>query len=184
MKMLLVNGSPRANGNTSELVNRFLMNIGNKAEVEEVRIFEKDIKGCKNCGACRKAVLRTHCAIEDDMTALYEKFLSSDVIMLASPIYMWQFTPCTLAFLNRLHALCRSEDIADNDMAGKKMAVLITLGAEEEVADYAANGLRDLCEYFSIDYKGDLRIPYAEKERISSGEYDGAVKEFAAKVLG
>jgi len=184
MKMLIINGSPRANGNTSELVKQFLRSIGNKAEVEEVHIFEKDIKGCKNCGACQRAVLKTHCTIADDMSALYEKFLSSDIIVLASPIYMWQFTPCTLAFLNRLHCLCQSHDFSYNDMAGKKMAMLITLGAEEEVADYAANGLRDFCEYFSIDYRGDLRIPYAEKEKISSGEYNEKVKEFAAKVLG
>ncbi|MCL2295726.1 MAG: flavodoxin family protein [Methanomassiliicoccaceae archaeon] len=184
MKVLIINGSPRAEGNTSELVKRFMMNIGNKAEVEEVRIFEKDIKGCKNCGACQRTVLKTHCAVNDGMAEMYQKFLSSEITVLASPIYMWQFTPCTLAFLNRLHGLCHSKDFSYDAMAGKKMAVLITLGAEEEVADYAANGLRDLCEFFQMEYRGDLRIPFAEKQRISSGEYDEKVKEFVGKALG
>jgi len=184
MKVLLINGSPRANGNTSELVNRLRIAAGNKAEIEEIRIFDKGIKGCMNCGACQKSVPGTFCVIGDDMSALYEKFLGSDLTILASPIYMWQFTPCTLAFLNRLHCLCRSEDFSYNDMAGKKMAVLITSGAEEEVADYAVKGLRDFCEFFSIEYKGDLRVPFAKKEKISSGECDEKVKEFAAKVLG
>ncbi len=184
MRMLLINGSPRANGNTSELVKRFLDNVGNKATVEEIRIFEKDIAGCKNCGSCQKNVLKDHCTIKDDMSGLYPKFLSSDIVVIASPIYMWQLTPCTLAFLNRLHCLCRSEDFSYNEMEGKRMALLITLGAEEEVADYAANGLRDFCEFFKIDYKGDLRIPFAKKERIASGEYDEKVKGFAKKILG
>ena len=184
MKMLIINGSPRAEGNTSELVKQFLKKIGNKAEVEEVRVFEKNIRGCKNCGACQKAIFGTHCIIEDDMVRLFPKFLSSDITVIASPIYMWQFTPCTLAFLNRLHCLCHSEDFSYNVMAGKKLAVLITLGAEEEVADYAVNGLRDFCEFFSIDYKGDLRVPFAKKEKIEAGEYDDKVKEFAAKMLG
>jgi multimeric flavodoxin WrbA len=145
MKMLVINGSPRDDGNTSELVKRFLENVVKKAEIEEIHIYEKNIKGCKNCGACQKTTLKTHCTINDDMCAIYEKFLSSDIIVLASPIYMWQFTPCTLAFLNRLHCLCHSLDFSYNDLAGKKLAVLITLGAEVEVADYAANGIRDLC---------------------------------------
>ena len=184
MKMLIINGSPRADGNTSELVKQFMKNVGDKAEAEEVRIFDKDIKGCKNCGACQKSVLKAHCAVRDDMTDLYQKFLSSDIAVLASPIYMWQFTPCTLAFLNRLHCLCHSEDFSYNEMEGKKMAALITLGAEEEVAGFAANGLRDFCEFFKIDYRGDLRVPYAKKEKISAGEYNEAVKKFTAKVLG
>ena len=182
MKMMIVNGSPRAEGNTSELVRQFLKNVGNRADVEEVRIFGMDISGCRNCGACQKATLGTHCAVKDDMTGLYQKFLSSDVIVFASPIYMWQFTPCTLAFLNRLHCLFRS-DHSYNAMEGKKIALLVTLGAEEEVADYAANGLRDLCEYFCMEYKGDLRVPFAEKTKISSGEYDPGLKEFADRVL-
>ncbi|MDR1955118.1 MAG: flavodoxin family protein [Candidatus Methanoplasma sp.] len=183
MKILLINGSPRTNGNTSELVNRFLDEIGNKASVEEVRIYGMDIKGCRNCGMCQKTILEEHCAIGDGMSGLYRKFLSSDLIVLASPIYMWQFTPCTLAFLNRLHGLCHSKDFSYNAMAGKKMAVLITLGAEEEVADFAVNGLREFCEFFSVEYKGDVRVPFAVKERISAGEYDKEIREFATKIL-
>jgi multimeric flavodoxin WrbA len=183
MKVLIINGSPRKKGNTSELVKQFQKSVGKKAETEVVYIYEMDIKGCKNCGTCQKTILDTHCTIDDDMADLYEKFLSFEMIVLASPIYMWQFTPCMLAFLNRLHCLCQSEVSSYNEMKGKKMAVLITLGAEEEVADYAENGLRDFCEYFKIDYKGDLRIPYAEKERISSGENAGAINEFATKIL-
>jgi multimeric flavodoxin WrbA len=185
MKMLIINGSPRDGGNTSELVKQFLKETGNRAAAEEIHIFEKNIKGCRNCGACQKTVMEAHCTISDDMSGLYQKFLSSDITVLASPIYMWQFTPCTLAFLNRLHCLCHSADFSYNDMDGKKMAVLITLGAEGEVADYAANGLRDFCEFFRIDYRGDLRIPFAdaEKERLSAGKYKKELKEFAANIL-
>jgi len=184
MKMLIVNGSPRAEGNTSELVKQFLKNVGNKAKAEEAHIYDMNIRGCKNCGACQKTVLKTHCTINDDMSTLYEKFLSSDIVVFASPIYMWQFTPCTLAFLNRLHSLCHSGDFSYNGMERKKIAMLITLGDEEEIADYAANGIKDFCDYFRMSYMGDIRIPFAEKERIASGEYNEKVKEFVERVLG
>ncbi|MCL1978967.1 MAG: flavodoxin family protein [Methanomassiliicoccaceae archaeon] len=172
MKMLVINGSPRANGNTSELVKQFLKSVGDKADVEEVRIFGMEIKGCSNCGACQKAALKTHCAVMDDMIDLYPKILSSDIIVIASPIYMWQLTPCTLAFLNRLHCLCCVGDPSYNFIKGKKMMALITLGDDVEVADYAMNGLKDFCEYFSLEYLCDLRIPFADKEKISSGQYE------------
>ncbi|MDR3075127.1 MAG: flavodoxin family protein [Candidatus Methanoplasma sp.] len=184
MKMLLINGSPRDGGNTSELARRFTEAVGGKADVEEVRIFGKNIRGCSNCGACQHAVIRGHCTIDDDMSSLYPEFIAADLIVLASPIYMWQFTPCTLAFLNRLHCLCQSRDFKYNEMAGKKMAVLVTSGDEEEVADFAVNGIRDFCEFFSIDYRGDLRIPFADKGRIGSGEYDAELEKFVSEVLG
>ena len=183
MRVLIINGSPRADGNTSELVKQFRKAIGSKAAVDEVRIYDMDIKGCRNCGACQKKTLKEHCAISDGMTPLYQKFLSSDVVVLATPIYMWQFTPCTMAFLNRLHCLCRSSDFSYNEMEGKAMAAMMTMGAEEEVADYASNGLRDLCEFFRMEHKSDLRIPFAEKERISSGEYGEKINTFAENIL-
>jgi hypothetical protein len=90
-----------------------------------------------------------------------------------------------MAFLNRLHALCsHSKDSPYNHMEGKKMAAMITLGDEEKIADYAVEALKEFCEYFLIDYKGDIRIPFAKKEKISSGEYEGKLKEFTAKILG
>jgi len=184
MKVLVINGSPRQNGNTSELVNRFIKKIGNAAEIEEVRIFEKNIKGCRNCGACQKVILNTHCAVGDDMIPLYEKFLRSDITVIASPIYMWQFTPCTLAFLNRLHSLCHSADFSYNVMKGKKMAILLTLGDEENIADYAVNGLKDMCEFFSIDLIGDVRVPFADKEKIAAGDHDQKINGLIAKMPG
>lgn len=183
MKITIMNGSPRKNGNTSELINSFVVNLPDKADVQVLNIFDMDLKGCRNCGACQKAVLESHCTIEDDMSVIYPEFLRSDMIILASPIYMWQFTPCTLAFLNRLHCLCRSEDYSYNDMKGKEMAVLTTMGAEEEVADFAIDALKEFCEFFMVEYKGDLRIPYAQKEVIASGEFDAKIKEFIQKIL-
>ncbi|MCL2148637.1 MAG: flavodoxin family protein [Methanomassiliicoccaceae archaeon] len=184
MRILIINGSPRADGNTSELVKRFIGVVGGRAETEEARIFDMDIRGCRNFGACQRAVLDVHCAVGDDMAGLYDRFLSCDATVIASPIYMWQFTPCTMAFLSRLHCLCRSEDFSYNAMAGRRVAALVTSGAEESVADYAMNGLRDFCEFFSVRYEGDARAPFATKDGISSGEHDGSLRALAERILG
>jgi len=183
MKVLVINGSPRRDGNTSELANRFLHLIGDDAETEQIRIYGKNVKGCMNCGICQKTVLCTYCCRNDGMTRLYEKFMTADVTVIASPIYMWQFTPCVIAFLTRLHCLCHSEDFSHNLMAGKKIALLVTLGAEEEVADYAVNGLKDMCEFFSMEFKGEVRVPNANKQKIIAGEYDQKINDLIAKIL-
>ncbi|MDR2846001.1 MAG: flavodoxin family protein, partial [Candidatus Methanoplasma sp.] len=111
MRVTVFNGSPRRNGNTSELTKAILEElVENGVESEEVLLFIKNILGCNNCGSCQKGDVRSHCSIPDDMTYLYPKFLESDIVIFATPIYMWNFTPCTIAFLNRLHCLCRKAD--------------------------------------------------------------------------
>ena len=183
MKVLVINGSPRRDGNTSELADRFLEFIGSSAETEQIRIYGKNVKGCRNCGICQRTILCTYCSCNDGMSRLYEKFMTADVTVIASPIYMWQFTPCVIAFLTRLHCLCHSEDFSHNLLARKKMALLVTMGAEEEVADYAVNAFRDMCEFFSIDLKGEVRVPNANRQKIIAGEYDQKINDLIAKIL-
>ncbi|MBP6021198.1 MAG: flavodoxin family protein [Candidatus Methanomethylophilaceae archaeon] len=167
MTIAVFNGSPRKNGNTSQLVDEFVRALSSEGGGAEVMtLFDKDIKGCMNCGVCQKKAVPGHCTIKDDMSAAFDLFLSSDTIVLASPIYMWQFTPCTLAFMNRLHCLVRGDS---NEMAGKKLAFLITMGDELEVSEYSVGGLKDFCEYFGMEYVGGVAVPYATKEEIASG---------------
>ena len=182
MNVTIFNGSPRKNGNTSELVKKIISLTLGDVEYESVSLFDKKISGCMNCGACQKGTLRSYCAIDDDMRGLYDKFLNADIIMLATPIYMWQFTPCMLAFLNRLHCLCR-HSTSYNMMKGKKISVCVTLGDEPEVTEFSINGFKEFCEYFALDYLGEIIIPYAEKEKISSGNYDEEVKMFIKKTM-
>ena len=53
MKVLMINGSPRLDGNTSILLNEMKnIFINNKIEVEEIIIGNKDVRGCIGCGYC------------------------------------------------------------------------------------------------------------------------------------
>ena len=184
MKVTIFNGSPRRNGNTSELVKKIRTALDGKAACEVISLYDKDIKGCSNCEACRRNTLSTHCAMKDDMIPIYDTFLNSDVVIIASPIYMWQFTPCTLAFLNRLHCLCRHSDIDPyNIMGGRGMAVATTMADEVECSDPSINGLKEFCDFFDIDYLGEIAIPYADKERINSEDISKEMSLFADRIL-
>lgn len=179
MKIAVFNGSPRTDGNTSQLVAEFLRGLSVKGTGAEVMtLFDKDISGCRNCGVCQEKTFPEHCTIKDDMSEAFDLFLSSDAIVLASPIYMWQFTPCMLAFMNRLHCLCRGSEY--NDMAGRKMAFLITMGDELDVAEFSVGGLKEFCEYFGMEYAGGVAVPFADKNAIASGEYAEDVEDLVS----
>jgi multimeric flavodoxin WrbA len=184
MKVVIFNGSPRKKGNTSALVDVMSERlISRGAEVDDVMLFVKNILGCNNCRACQNERLPLHCSINDDMIGLYDKFLSADVIVIATPIYMWQFTPCTLAFLTRLHCLCKSSDFSYNDMKGKKIALALTMGDNVEVAEPAVSGLRQFCGYYSAEYLGALMVPFADREKILAGSYSKEISDFVDKII-
>ena len=100
MKVLILNGSPRANGNTSiaidELAKIFLEE---KIETEVVQIGSKDIRGCIACGFCAK---NGKCAFDDLVNEVAAKFEEADALVLASPVYYASANATLIACLDRL----------------------------------------------------------------------------------
>jgi multimeric flavodoxin WrbA len=155
---------------------------GRGAEVEEIMLFQKNVLGCNHCDRCRADDLPLRCSIPDDMIRLYDKFLDSDLLIFASPIYMWNLTPCTLAFITRLHCLCRSPD-GHNLMKGINLALALTMGDEADVARHAVDSMSEFCEYFLINFKGDMAVPFADKDEILSGKHDEDADAFLDEIL-
>ena len=180
MKVSIFNGTPRPEGNTAKLT----MMLGNGlaregCDVQEFLIDRADIRGCRNCGACQKD--RTEfCAVDDGMTPLYRRFLESDLVIMASPIYMWGITAPTKAFMDRLHCLCRE---GSNRMAGKKLAFVTTMGDEEIVAACASNAMQFFCEYFGMTYMGTFAVPFASQDAVCSEVNTARMKEFIGRLL-
>ncbi len=180
MKIVIFNGTPRKNGNTAALTESIKSNLGDDT-VEEIFLSNLNFKGCVNCGACQKKIMDTKCAQKDDMIELYDKVLNSDLIILASPIYMWNFTAPLVAFISRLHSL-RAESLNVNKMARKKIAVAVTMGDDEFVAGSAVNALLDFCEYYGAKYVGAIAIPFANKEQINRALYQEKIKDFVESI--
>ena len=100
MKVLMLNGSPRANGNTaralSELENIF---AAEGIETETVQIGNKEIRGCISCFSCYKT---GKCVIDDIVNELAKKFEECDGLIVASPVYYASPNGTLLACLDRL----------------------------------------------------------------------------------
>ena len=110
MKVLLINGSPRAKGNTfialSEVANT-LQEAG--VETQIIHIGTQAVRGCVACGACRKN--NTHCAFSDALYDQLRQILDEgiDGLVVGSPVYYAGPNGSLCALLDRLFYSCGSK---------------------------------------------------------------------------
>lgn len=101
MKILMLNGSPRINGNTSvALAEMEKVFLKNGIETEIIQIGGKEIPGCKACGYCFK---NGKCAIDDLVNnELAPKFEECDGMVVASPVFYASANGTLISLLDRL----------------------------------------------------------------------------------
>ena len=100
MKVLMINGSPRPNGNTS-LALREMENIFKVEgiETETVQIGNKAIRGCIACGKCAET---GKCVFDDAVNEIAPKFEACDGLVVGSPVYFASANATLVALLTRL----------------------------------------------------------------------------------
>ena len=100
MRVLMLNGSPRANGNTAVALNE-MKKVFDAAGVdaEIVEVGNRDVRGCVACGRC--ATLGK-CAFDDIVNELAPKFQEADGLVIASPVYYASANATLIAVLDRL----------------------------------------------------------------------------------
>ena len=100
MKVLMINGSPRINGNTSialkELEQVF---VQEGIETDIVQVGNKNIRGCIACNSCRE---KGRCIFDDEVNQLAPKFQTADGLVIASPVYYASANATLIACLDRL----------------------------------------------------------------------------------
>ena len=100
MKVLINNGSPRMNGNTTIAVNEMVKVFESEGvEAEVVQIGNKDVRGCIACGTCFK---KGQCVFDDVVNELAPKFEAADGLVVASPVYYASANATLIACLDRL----------------------------------------------------------------------------------
>lgn len=100
MKVLIINGSPKKNGNTSLAVKemeKVFTSLG--VEVDNIQIGNENIRGCI---ACKKCVETGKCVFDDSVNEIAPKFKEADGLVVASPVYYASANATLIAFLDRL----------------------------------------------------------------------------------
>ncbi len=100
MKVLLINGSPKAKGNTAYALNQMAEVFANQGvDAEIIQVGKLPIRGCVACGSCYKT---GKCAMDDIVNELAPKFAEADGMVVASPVYYASANATLIAFLDRL----------------------------------------------------------------------------------
>lgn len=100
MKVLIINGSPRVNGNTSRALAEMEKIFGELGvETETVQIGNKPIRGCVACWTCRE---KGKCVFDDVVNELAAKFEAADGLVVASPVYYASMNGTLSSCLDRL----------------------------------------------------------------------------------
>ena len=100
MKVLLINGSPKAKGNTAFALEQMAeVFAGQGIEAEIVHIGNQAIRGCIACGSCYKT---GKCVFDDAVNEIAAKFESADGLVVGSPVYFASANDTLIALLSSL----------------------------------------------------------------------------------
>ena len=100
MKVLLINGSPKAEGNTAFALKQMVEVFQAEGiETEIIQVGNQLIRGCTGCGSCYKI---GKCVFDDIVNETAEKLQHADGLVLGSPVYYASPNGTLLSFLDRL----------------------------------------------------------------------------------
>ena len=124
LKVVAVNGSPRADGNTAMLVEATLEPLRAAGiECEQIQLAGKTVGGCTACAVCRKVADRRCHGRDDFGNEVIEALDSADGILLASPVYFADITPELKAIIDRAGYVARG----NGNMFARKPGAGITV---------------------------------------------------------
>jgi multimeric flavodoxin WrbA len=132
--LLALNGSPVPESSTEILLKQFCRGARSTGfSIEWVDLNRQKIMPCQSCGESPEPKL---CFFDDDMTPLYEKFLASRLVVVASPIYFDSVSGPVKLFIDRMN--CVRPMAKKNDgvylkkrALGRRGGFVILVGGEE-----------------------------------------------------
>lgn len=188
-KILILQGSPRKNGNTDRLAGA--MAAGAKAAgavVEKVYLGKKNIGGCIECYACQKHPDGPgHCAVKDDLQAVLKKMVKADVLLAATPVFCWGPSAQLKALLDRMFCTFRFRADGSYDclLSGKGIALVTTAGGtKNDGMDLVIECTRRWQKYSRMKWRGQLLGPSLStpKETAANRSLLARAKAFGRKL--
>ncbi len=103
MKILLITGSPRKNGNSNTLAESFIK--GAEEAGHSVVRFDSAFKNVHPCIACNKCGMNGECVFKDDFEFVRENIVDADAVVFATPMYYFGISAQIKAVIDRFYAI-------------------------------------------------------------------------------
>jgi multimeric flavodoxin WrbA len=130
MKILVLVGSYRRNGNTDQLTGLIKEHLQKEAqqhqtalEIETVYLGQQNLGFCRGCRICYDRG-EDKCPVKDDLLSIKAKMLAADGVLMASPVYVDDVSGITKNFIDRLCHVCHRPQFA-----GKAAFLVATTGS-------------------------------------------------------
>ena len=189
MKVVVLMGSPRKQGNTAALLRPFSEELQRHGhEMETVWLYDRDIRPCVACLKCQEDWNGFGCSQWDDVPQLFHKILDCDLLVLVTPIYAWYCTPPMKALLDRLvYGMNKfyGDEIGPSLWQGKPVALLESCGYRpEKGSDLFEEGMRRYCKHSGLKYLGSHTERHLGYNTVFMDEgKEARTREFARQIL-
>lgn len=159
MKVLIINGSPHKHGDTAYMVSKFKEKFSEDTIFEELYLYDENIKPCMDCRYCNRNI---GCVIKDKMDIIVND--DYDVIVMASPIYMYNMTPPVFSMITRLNYIWSNKFFLKKELKLKrKKGILILAGGGDGNPTHALDMAKLLFKYLNVDFDIEKDYIYSLK---------------------
>ena len=147
MNILVLNGSPRKEGNTAAMVEAFAAGAREAGhQVDIVPVCQKKIAGCLACEYCHTKGNGKRVQ-QDDMQQVYPLLEQAQMIVLASPVYYHSFTGQLQCAINRIYALDKPKNL-------KKAALILSSGSDNVYGGAIYEYQNSFLDYLKLEDMG------------------------------
>lgn len=182
MKICILMGSPRLEGNTATLLKPFVEELASSgAKIDYIQLANKNINDCIECHSCQKISDKPGCSIkDDDMEDIFASILDCDCLVLATPIFAFSWTGYMKKVLDRFFSFSKMH--ANSFLLEGKSLALITTCAYKtsESSDLMEIASKRICDFSHMIFKGHLSIRGTDVINDSSVK---SAKNFAYEII-
>ena len=171
-KILLVDASPRKNGNSEVIVDTLAADLP-EAEVTVFKMREKECHPWLGCGICQGKESQM-CVQKDDIATLLPVIEACDAILVATPIYNQQIASQAKLFIERFYPFFHvdKKNMSNTGKFGKKAALVCSCwGSPQDITEkYAAWTVSGFSQMGAEQFKSCVFAGIAERGAIKERE--------------
>lgn len=158
MNILVLNGSPHQKGNTKQMIAAFQSGaVSAGHEVIVIDVCHKKISGCIACEYCHTKGNGT-CAQSDDMQEVYTALKSTELLILASPIYYHGISGQLKCVIDRFYSVA----YPTKPKTLKKVALILSSGIGDMYDGALFSFKGDFLDYLGLENMGVFTAHGAE----------------------